>query len=365
MASKVVLVTGASGYLGQHLLVALSARRDLTLHGTFSGLDTFEVDFADQCTPHRVSMEDGAALGALLGRVRPDVVVHVAALSSPRVCEKDVDRCMAINAPSALIDHLPTHSSLVFLSTDQVYDGTSAPYAEATGATAPVNAYGKSKLAFEKALAARLPARHVSLRSSLIIGPPAPRRCNKPRSFLQDCEKLLSSAEGAAFFSNEMRSAVSVRMLTSRRGPAALNTHSLRRLRSQVDDVIAVIAWAIDGGTTAHPGVYNMGGPESLSRVDIALAVAKHRGLPRGRVHAQPRPADGPVRSPLDITMDSGRLHAVSGIRMRSLARTLPTAFARRSRWMSMSTAASMLAIGLLSCAVAIVAMSYAQRAGS
>ena len=50
----------------------------------------------------------------------------------------------------------------------------------------------------------------MSLRSSLIVGAPPPRRCNKPRSFLQDCAKILASEEGGDFFSNEMRSAVTV-----------------------------------------------------------------------------------------------------------------------------------------------------------
>jgi len=335
--SKIVLITGASGYLGQHLLLALSARRDLVLHGTSSGLPTFEEDFASVCTCHTVDVADAAALGALLKRVNPDVVVHAAAISSPRVCAAEPEKCKAVNTPTALVDHLPSAGSIVFLSTDQVYDGDHAPYSDVRGGAAanPINEYGASKLAFERVLRARLPTRHVSLRSSLILGPPAPRRCKKAGSFLQDCNRMLSDAAGGDFFSNEMRSAVAV------------------------EDVVAVITWAIDGGATAHPGVYNMGGPESLSRVDIARAVADHRGLPASRARAKPR-APGGI-SPLDITMDSSRLQAASGIRMRPLATTVSTAFGSRRATPVWLGPAALAALCVLSAAIAVAAMSYAR----
>ena len=336
---KTVLLTGASGYLGQHLLLALSTRRDLVLHGAYSDLETFPLDFGSICTCHKVDVSNPGALSSLLQRVEPDVVVHAAALSSPRTCEEDPTRAMAINSPTALVDHLPKKSSIVFLSTDQVYDGTGAPYTEEPTSPAPVNTYGASKLAFERVLQARLPTRHVSLRSSLILGPAAPRRCKKAGSFLQDVERLLSSPEGATFFSNEMRSAV------------------------DVADVIRVISWAIDGGTTSHPGVFNMGGPASLSRVDIASAVASHRRLAAERIHKKPRPEGGPVKSPLDITMDSSKLQRASGVEMRALDGMVRAAFASAHRPRAWTPSPStMLALGVLTAAVTLAVMGYASR---
>lgn len=185
-----------------------------------------------------------------------------------------------------------------------MYDGAGAPYSERDEAH-PVNVYGATKLAFEQQMQQRLPTRSVALRMSLLLGPPAPRRSSKQNSFLQDCDRMLGSGRPHDFFSDEFRSVVAV------------------------DDVLAVLLWAVDGGACAAPGVYNMGGPQRVSRVDVALAVAAHRGHPTDGVHGRPRPAPAPgaVRSPPDIAMDSRKLERAVGRSFRPLVQMLPSAF--------------------------------------
>ena len=131
-----------------------------------------------------------------------------------------------------------------------------------------------------------------------------------------------------------------------------------------VHDVAAVVAWAINGGATKTPGVYNMGGPQSLSRVDIAKAVGTHLGLPLDRVHSKPRPTGGTLKSPLDITMDSSRLQAVSGLKFRPLSHTVHEAFPPKALWRRVLRPASMLAFFALSATVALITMSYAEGGG-
>jgi hypothetical protein len=85
---------------------------------------------------------------------------------------------------------------LVQLSTDQVYDGHHAVYTEGDEAK-PVNAYGRQKLDFEREIVRSWP-RHRILRSSLIYGPPPPRKCTKGASFLQFLEKSLGEAKDSS-----------------------------------------------------------------------------------------------------------------------------------------------------------------------
>jgi dTDP-4-dehydrorhamnose reductase len=301
-----MLVTGASGYLGQHLVAALhSAEPGLEVHVAFGGLETYESDVAGTvASVTKVDLADAVAIRSLVRSVRPDIVVHLAAVSSPVVCEKNAARSDAINTPHALLNALPTSTTFIFLSTDQVYDGIAGRYANAAPAQ-PVNRYGRSKLAFELALHAALPA-SMSLRSSLILGPRTPGRCRK-QSFLQFCEDRARGALQTDFIADEYRSVV------------------------WVGDLVQIIRWAaLQGGASSHAGVYNMGGPERLTRVDVAREVVKaltpapslavENGLPpyfRGVSKASL--GDMGVASPPDISMDSSRVAALSGVALTPL----------------------------------------------
>ena len=306
--SKVVLVTGASGYVGQHLVDNLAKERpELKLVGLFGGLDTFAAEFDSKCICRQVDLADRAAVTTLLKEVKPDVIVHLAAISSPAKCASDPDGSRKVNECMALIDGLPAGADFVFLSTDQVYEGTSPPYTE-TSKASPVNVYGESKLAFEKALRAKLPSRSVCLRSSLILGPPTPGQCRK-QSFLQFCDEKLAAGEPTDFFADEWRSVVAV------------------------EDVVAVLRFMIDGGVAESPGVFNMGGPNRLSRADVAFAVCERRQHSRDALRAVARSSvvvDGP-RSPPDISMDSSRLTAATGVAFCPLETMLDSAFPKKA----------------------------------
>ena len=298
---RVVLITGASGYLGQHLLAALSAADPwYELHGTYSGNRAFLDDWGAVCTCHKLALDDASAIAAVLAAVKPDVIVHLAAISSPAKAEQNPAFAQSVNCPSALLSGLAPHASLVFLSTDQVYDGEHAPYTE-TNEALPVNVYGQSKLDFEREIFRRAPNRSVALRMSLLLGPQAPKRSQKKNSFLQDCDRMLASGKPHDFFDDEYRSVVAL------------------------DDVLAVLRWAIDGGALSSPGVYNMGGPERPSRVDIARAVARHRGHSEAGIRGMPRPPPvrGGVKSPPNIAMDSSKLERAAGVRFRPLSEML------------------------------------------
>ena len=284
-----VLVTGASGFLGQHLCAALCDEFEVT--GTFGSSATFAEDFP-KVAARPLDLRDAAATKALVSAVAPDAVVHLAALSSPAVCERNPEEAMAINCPTHLLEALPPRCVVIFLSTDQLYDGLRAPYLESSPAE-PVNTYGRSKLAFEAALQAVVPGRWVALRSSLILGPKTPGRCKK-QSFLQFCEERLAAGTPTDFFSDEVRSVV------------------------WVGDIVEVIIALLRGGVTAEAsGAYNMGGPANVTRVDVATAVATALGHPAELVVAVARSslpaAANAVASPPDISMNSAALRLLTG----------------------------------------------------
>jgi dTDP-4-dehydrorhamnose reductase len=107
-----------------------------------------------------------------LGRLRPDLVINVAAMHQVESCEQEPPRAYAVNAlgPRNLASVTrELGAELIQVSTDYVFDGGKAtPYTE-DDPPSPLNVYGNSKLAGEHFVRAGNP-RHVVLRTSALYG---------------------------------------------------------------------------------------------------------------------------------------------------------------------------------------------------
>jgi dTDP-4-dehydrorhamnose reductase len=139
-----VLVTGHRGMLGRAVVAELR-RRGVEA----TGADVSEMDIADAGRVH-----------AVVGRLRPAVVINCAAFTAVDACETARELCFAVNATGAgnvAAAAAAAGARLLHLSTDYVFDGSSrVPYAE-EAAPAPLSAYGESKLEGEKLIAAAAP----------------------------------------------------------------------------------------------------------------------------------------------------------------------------------------------------------------
>lgn len=136
-----ILVTGAGGQLGGNLL-----RRDVP-GVSIRGLTSSDLDITDA--------------DAVLDAVRPgDVVLNCAAYTAVDAAETDEDAAAAVNAtgPRILAEACArVGARLVHVSTDYVFPGdASTPY-EVDDATGPRTAYGRTKLAGERAVLAADP----------------------------------------------------------------------------------------------------------------------------------------------------------------------------------------------------------------
>ena len=149
------LLTGASGQLGVELARALRA------HGDVVATDRRTLDVADP----------DAIVAAVRG-ARPDLIVNAAAYTAVDLAEKETAAAFAINerAPGILAEEARRLGAvLIHYSTDYVFDGErSTPYPEDAPAN-PLNAYGASKLAGERAIAA-VGGHALVLRTSWVYG---------------------------------------------------------------------------------------------------------------------------------------------------------------------------------------------------
>jgi dTDP-4-dehydrorhamnose reductase len=152
-----VLVTGADGQLGRDLLDALAGRVPaggrrcslLAPEGPVPGLD-YEVLATDI---GNMPVDDRDAVQHHFRAFRPDLVLHGGAVTAVEACETEIDLAYAVNAVGTrnvaeAAGAVGAH--LLYVSTDYVFDGTSArPYRE-WDAPNPQSVYGASKLAGER-----------------------------------------------------------------------------------------------------------------------------------------------------------------------------------------------------------------------
>jgi len=129
------LVTGSQGMLGKDLVPFLADSHEV------HGIDIQDLD-----------LRDFEAVRTMLRSVTPQVVVHCAAMTNVDGCEKDPDQAYSVNAlatRNVALASAEAGSSLVFISTDFVFDGAKpGPYNEFDTPN-PVSVYGRSKYAGE------------------------------------------------------------------------------------------------------------------------------------------------------------------------------------------------------------------------
>jgi dTDP-4-dehydrorhamnose reductase len=125
-----IFVTGHRGQLGRALYGALDGH-------TLAGCDLPELDITDR-----------EAIARAIGEFAPDVVIHAAAWTDVDGCARDPERAYRVNGlgtQNVALACAACDAALVYISTNEVFDGEAdEPYLE-WEATAPLNPYGRSK----------------------------------------------------------------------------------------------------------------------------------------------------------------------------------------------------------------------------
>jgi dTDP-4-dehydrorhamnose reductase len=152
-----VLITGAAGMLGQDVA---GAAQD-------AGHEPITLSRA------QLDIGDPAAVAAAVARGRPDVVINCAAWTDVDGAEVQEDAAAAVNGSGA--GHIARAAQAqgawtLHISSDYVFDGTGTQAYVESDRTAPMSAYGRTKLAGELAVAAVAPLAHTTVRSSWLFG---------------------------------------------------------------------------------------------------------------------------------------------------------------------------------------------------
>lgn len=161
-----VLVFGASGLLGSNV-VETARRRGSAVVGTYY---TTAPDLDTDCV--RCDITDGEGVVSLFEKHDPDLVVNCAAMTSVDDCERSPDTAHAVNADAPeRIARICSRRNVQFVhvSTDYVFDGRRQRPYTVEDDTAPLQAYGRSKEAGERAVMSAAPSALVG-RLSFVYG---------------------------------------------------------------------------------------------------------------------------------------------------------------------------------------------------
>jgi dTDP-4-dehydrorhamnose reductase len=145
-----ILLTGANGLLGRTLLRKLIDKK-YDVVATVKDASNIRYGNAKVLS---LDISDGDAVYRLITSENPQCIIHAAAMTQVDQCELDKIDCWNTNVTATrfIVDAAQeTRSRLIFISTDFVFDGSAGPYKE-TDVPNPVNYYGSSKLAAEKAI---------------------------------------------------------------------------------------------------------------------------------------------------------------------------------------------------------------------
>ncbi len=257
------LVTGSAGLLGRQLARDLSESCQV-----YSCYHRTRPDYGIP-TPMDLSRPD--QIEATISKTRPDVIFHCAAITDADACEREQDLASMINVKATETlarQAAKIKSFLVYISTDQVFDGKKGMKIE-SDTPGPVNHYGRTKLEGEKAVQ-EVSSKWCIARTSVIYGS-HPERTN----FLSQVASSLGSGK---------------------KYPALADQYLTPTYLPNLSRMLAEI------GTRQIAGTIHLAGRTRVSRYDMARMLSEKLGLDRKLVTrakmsdmknwAAPRPRD-------------------------------------------------------------------------
>lgn len=264
---KKLLLTGASGFLGRHILSVVTGGYDVYAIGNNNPVNRSGL------TEVKCDIRNYIELGNYIDDIEPDMIIHAAAIADANFCQQNKEVSYAVNVEAAVnLAGIAADYNIpfAFISTDLVFDGSRGMYTEDDDKN-PLSLYGEQKAEAEEEIRSIYPSATI-FRLPLMLGEPTAGKANYLSSFLQQ----VKDGKAATLFYDEYRSAGDAKS-------------------------IAVGMLDLLGSGKDLPPVLHMAGPDRLSRYDIGVKIARAYGIDEKLLQsvsqkdlqmAAPRPAD-------------------------------------------------------------------------
>jgi dTDP-4-dehydrorhamnose reductase len=266
-----LLVTGASGFLGWNICSVAKTQWNVT--GIFHAHDIP----IDGISKLQCDMCDASALEEVFESVRPDAVIHAAAIADPNKCQLHPTVSMRVNVEaSENIARLCKKfgAQCAFTSTDLVFNGEKPPYSE-QNTVCPVSVYGEHKVEAEN--------RMQSINNDMLICRMPLMFGNHPgpaKSFIQPWIENLRHGKALSLFVDEFRTPV-----------------------SGEDAARGILLFL-----TTHTGIIHLGGKVRISRFDFGMLLANRLGISSPQIKPSlQKDIQTAAGRPKDVSLDSSK----------------------------------------------------------
>ena len=234
-----IFITGGSGLLGGKVAeIALERGYEV-----YSGYNSHKPEFGEHV---KFDLANSNSIVKVIDEVKPDVIVHSAALTDVDKCEVEKELAYKINVEGTKVVAemaKKLNSFLIYISTDYVFDGNKGMYKE-EDETNPINYYGYTKLLGEKYCQDFCIAR-----TCVIYGA-------KPAS---------GKVNFALWLISKLKKGESVKIITDQFITPTLNTNLAKM--------------ALECAERELKGVFHLAGATRVSRFEFAREIARVFGL--------------------------------------------------------------------------------------
>ncbi len=285
-----ILLTGASGLVGSAFAQAATRRGHhvIGLVGAYAG------NVPGLAEKRALDLTNEAALTAVILETFPEAIVNCAAVAEPSQCDADPARAQALNVAlpeqlARLAHHLS--AKLIHLSSEQVFDGTSAEAYTVKSAVKPINLYARQKVESERLVQAAAPGLAITLRAPLLSG----NSLSAQRSIHERLFAAWAAGQTPQVYTDEFRQPCTAGNL------AELMVELLER-----NDVRGVFHWAGADLLSRHEIARRIRTHFKLSDSAAPLAAITRAGDPRAaskrpaRLGLDLKPLAGVVKTPIE-----------------------------------------------------------------
>ena len=245
-----VLIVGSNGMLGQRLTEFFLKNDRVELHCCSAEEESYisDIDYV------KLDIRNKKEVRKVIHNFYPDFIINAAAYTNVDGCESNKELAWKINVDgvkSLAYYGSAVDSHIIHISSDYVFDGVAGPYSEVDQPN-PISYYGRSKLASENVLKGS-GCRYAIVRTNVLYG-----------------QAKYGRPDFVKWVVNSLRESQVIRIVTDQ-----INNPTY------LDDIVFGINKIIK---LNKEGIYNLAGPEFLSRFEFAERIAEYFKLDRNLI---------------------------------------------------------------------------------